>query len=147
MKNSVSDISGSMTPSILNLSPAGKLFPSTPSLPYPLQPTPSQPLKGHPSAKRYHVVHTSIVISLLLSIDRFIQGFCSLSHGTEGVTIWNWCCIAVTSQADAHSKYCTANSWHHSTTYQVMEWTLVVFVLHMLVYIVCCMCRLVQYTG
>ena len=67
MKGSVSDISGSMTPSTLNLSPAGKLFPSTPSLPYPLQPTPSQPHKGHPSAKRYHVIHTSTV-SLFQSI-------------------------------------------------------------------------------
>ena len=51
VKSSISDASGSVTPAVVNLSPAGK-FPSTPSLPYPLQPTPSEQHKGHPSSRR-----------------------------------------------------------------------------------------------
>ena len=51
VKSSISDTSGSVAPSILNLSTAGK-FPSSPSIPYPLQLTPSEPQKGHPSSRR-----------------------------------------------------------------------------------------------
>ena len=57
VKSSISDTSGSVAPSILNLSTAGK-FPSSPSIPYPLQLTPSEPQMGHPSSRRWSCIVT-----------------------------------------------------------------------------------------